>query len=418
MTSDQMAKLALFSHQLGHVGQNKLFLQLGQQYFCPDLRAIVKSIVTSCDSCQRVKQLAHTKLADITMQRLPVPFSTLAIDLKGSFKISGLGYSYILVIKELWSKFLVLVSLTSTTSDAIAEAIYTEYILRYGHFTQLQSDNAPNLTKASMDEICKLLQIKTRATRPYTGWNNGAIESSMRILNETLRKYCCENTDWPTALPKIALAFNIAPNMTSAFSSFQLVFGRECCSHLSFISSENIEGTDTHFYSQGVRKVMTDRKVCREILKTLHDKYCEKVEKARNKDKSLQNLDVGLPVYVKLFKPETENSQKMQPRWSQKLFVHSIESPTAIRVTTEIGKPPLKTVFHRDFVKLRVAKILDIKDTPILKPEQLEKAHWVTLDLVHNSQKHAVVDSDGAQNSPDLSQNDRTRVELRQERRD
>ena len=135
--SGQMAKIALVSHQLGHVGQNKLFLQLRQQYFCPDLRSIVKEIVASCESCQRVKQLNYKNLADTTMQRLPVPFSTLAIDIKGSFKISGLGYNYILVIKELWSKFLVLVPLTSTTSDAIAEAIYTEYILRYGHFSVL-----------------------------------------------------------------------------------------------------------------------------------------------------------------------------------------------------------------------------------------------------------------------------------------
>ena len=275
VTSDQLAKIALYSHQLGHVGQNKLFLQLRQQYYCPELRSIVKNIVTSCESCQRVKQLSHTKLADITMQRLPVPFSTVAIDLKGSFKISGLGYNYILVIKELWSKFLVLVPLTSTTSDAIAEAIYTEYILRYGHFSVLQSDNAANLTKASMAEIYKLLTIKTRVTRPLASWTNGAAEISMRILNETLRKYCCEHTDWPTALPKIALAFNIAPNMTSAFSAFQLFFGRECPSHLSFIGPEHIEGKGDHFYSQVVRKVMADRKVCREILKTLHDKYCE-----------------------------------------------------------------------------------------------------------------------------------------------
>ena len=79
-----------------------------------------------------------------------------------------------------------------------------------------------------------------------------------------------------------------------------------------------------------------------EILKTLHDKYFEKVEQGRNEDKNLVGLEVGQLVYVKLF--ETENSEKMQPRWSQKLFVHTIESPTAIRVTTEIGKPPLKTL--------------------------------------------------------------------------
>ena len=106
-------------------------------------------------------------------------------------------FNYILVIKEAWSGYLTLVPLYQTTSEALAHAIYTEIILRFGHFQIIQRDHGSNLTQAAMSEICRLLTIKTRKSYIHQVITNGKTECEMVPLTAALKKSGQNPQHWP-----------------------------------------------------------------------------------------------------------------------------------------------------------------------------------------------------------------------------
>ena len=91
-------------------------------------------------------------------------------------------FSYILVIKELWLGFITLVPLCQTTTEAIAQTIYSDIILPFGNFKNLCSDNAANFSTLAVKEICHLLSIKTRKSLAYHPASNGKIERTMAVI--------------------------------------------------------------------------------------------------------------------------------------------------------------------------------------------------------------------------------------------
>ena len=163
-----MLQAIIQTHNVGHLGITKLYLQLRQQYYSPKLRQMVKSVVQTCSQCENVKPLPPSHKKPIKLARLPEPHSTYSMDLFGPLidktDNSKSPFSYVLVIKELWSGWVTLVSLCETMMEAIATAIYSEIILTFRNFQTLCSDNAANMSTLAVKEICRLLSIKTPQT--------------------------------------------------------------------------------------------------------------------------------------------------------------------------------------------------------------------------------------------------------------
>ena len=120
----------------------------------------------------------------------------------------------------MYSGFVTLIALNSTTTNDIAEAIYYEVILRSGVFQTLQSDNACNLTKGAMEEICRLLTIKSRKTIAYASWTNGKCEVAIKQLGTLLKKLCLERSDWEHFLRIIEYSINMSPNSKMNMTPF------------------------------------------------------------------------------------------------------------------------------------------------------------------------------------------------------
>ena len=99
---------------------------------------------------------------------------------------SGSPFLYILVIKELW---LGLAPLRNTTTEAIAQAIYSDIILPFANFKNLCSDNTAKLTTLAVKETCHLLSIKSRKLYAYQAATNSKIEQTMAVIRDAFRKF-------------------------------------------------------------------------------------------------------------------------------------------------------------------------------------------------------------------------------------
>ena len=390
-----MEQAVLQTHEQGHLGIIKLYLQLKQQYFSPGLRQIVEKVVKSCPNCQKVKQLDSRNEKPIEMTQLPEPYACYGLDIKGPWSSEKAPFQYLLVVKEMWSGYVTLIPLQDTTSETIAKALYSDIILRFGHFQQLVSDNAPNLSKASMEQICRLLTIKTKKSYVYQSRTNGKVECVMRVINEALRKMVDTETDWFHVVKVIQSSINASPQPHTSFSPFFLQHFREYPSVFAFTeSTENDPTNDAHYHSDVVDRVMRDRQVSIDILKSLHDKYRHTQESTKNKGKRAIPLALHQPVYLKIFHPDPTLSEKLQPRWKGPFYVAEFIGNSGVKLTKQVGEAPMQTIIHRDFVKPFVDRLVNPKEGPILKPEQIETKDWLTMDIIPD--RHPDIEKDRA----------------------
>ena len=215
-----------------------------------------------------------------------------------------------------------MVPLCETMTEAIADAIYSEIILRFGNFQTLCSDNAANMSTLAVKEICHLLSIKTRKLMAYQLSSNGKIERTMAVIGAGFRKFGQDTKDWLHLLKVIASSINSSPQAHTQFSPFFLQHFREYPSIFAFSDSTEGDPTnDGHYYSNVVKRVMEDKRISIDIYQQIHDDYCKTQEDSKNKGRKVIPLAINQPVYLKIFHPSTDKSAKLQPRWKG-TFLH------------------------------------------------------------------------------------------------
>lgn len=118
--------------------------------------------VTSCISCQ-VTKVDHrppkAPLIPISESYTPMKFITMDIQyIPGDDK----GYKYILLIGDLFSKYIETVALKYQLSSTIADALYKKWMLRHGCPQFLLSDQASNVDGNVVRVICDRHKIQFR----------------------------------------------------------------------------------------------------------------------------------------------------------------------------------------------------------------------------------------------------------------
>ena len=166
---------------------------------------------------------------------------------------SGSPFSYVLVVKELWSGWVSLIPLHQTTTEAIAQAIYSDIILSFGNFQKLCSDNAANMSTLAVKEICHLQSIKTRKLLSYCPTSNGKIELTMAVIGAAFRKFGQDTKDWVHLMKVIASSINSSPQAHTQFSPFFLQHFHEYPFIFAFADSTEADpSNDAHYYSNVV----------------------------------------------------------------------------------------------------------------------------------------------------------------------
>ena len=155
------------------------------------------------------------------------PFEKVSWDIMGPLPASEQGHKYILVVTDLFTKWVEAFPLHDTTSTTLASVLVDEVIARYGVPAYLHSDQGPNLCSEVIQTICKLLGMERTRTSAYHPQGNGQVERFNRTLEAMLAKVVKNNQkDWNTCLQKVLFAYRTSIHDTTGFTPFHLVFGR------------------------------------------------------------------------------------------------------------------------------------------------------------------------------------------------
>ena len=180
---------AIHAHYLsyygGHFGLAKTFARLAMRYWRPRQRAGVRAFLARCTFC-----MANTQFSRLWRWfSLPIgtPFEIVAADIFGSLKSTARGHTHILVLIDHQTRWEELIALPEATAELVAEAIFEQWISRWGTMRALLTDNGRQFTARLLQQLTDVYGIKHIYSSPYNPRGNSVVKPYMRTLNTTLK---------------------------------------------------------------------------------------------------------------------------------------------------------------------------------------------------------------------------------------
>ena len=125
-------------------------------------------------------------------------------------------------------------ALNSITAKSVAEAAI-DIFSRMGLPLQILTDRGAQFTSSLSKQLTTVLNIEHLRTTAYHPQSNGILERLHATLEAMLGKATALGFDWVQQLPFVVFALRQAPNKSTGFSPFELVYGHKVRSPLDIL---------------------------------------------------------------------------------------------------------------------------------------------------------------------------------------
>ena len=205
----------------------KMYNTLKRNYFWPGMYMDTRRFLRNCLECARSKANKIKPHWSLNPIKAGYPNHYVAIDILGPLTLTEFGNKYILVMTDLFSKWVEAVPLPNQEADTVTKAFVIEWVCRAGTPTYLLSDRGANFLSKTMLSSLKLLDIFKINTTAYTPHTNGQTERFNGTLCEMLTHYVNhKQTDWDIWIPYCLFAYRSSIHSTTGESPFYLHLGR------------------------------------------------------------------------------------------------------------------------------------------------------------------------------------------------
>ena len=155
------------------------------KYSWPNMIPMIRKFVNSCPTCQRIRdkrtQYHGEKYSTMTESVLDM----VAADTLGPMAEDASGYKYILVMIDMFSRFIELVPLRTVTAKETSMALKA-FFCRYGMPRQLRTDSGTQFKNELITSLLQANNIAQVVTTPGNHAENGMVENRMRLLRRYL----------------------------------------------------------------------------------------------------------------------------------------------------------------------------------------------------------------------------------------
>ena len=211
----------------GHLGTNKTKGRILKCYYWPGVFRQVADYCKTCEVCQKSQRQRRLRQAEmISMPLIDLPFQHIAMDVVGPLPRSRSGNKYILTICDYATRYPEAIALPSTEASWIAKELVSLFS-RVGIPEEILMDQGSNFMSVLLQEIYQLLSISRIRMSPYHPQTDGLVERFSGTLKAMMKKFTSKNKkDWDEHLPYLLFAYREAPQESTGFSPFELLYGR------------------------------------------------------------------------------------------------------------------------------------------------------------------------------------------------
>ena len=194
----------------------------------------------------------------------------LSTDFLGPFPETPRGNKYILVVTDIFSKWVEIFAVPDQSAQTTARVILNEVIARYGCPYDLLSDQGRNYESLIFSELCKLLEIRKVRTSVANPKCNGQAERFNRTLLQMIKSFLRgQQEQWDENLGCLAAAYRMSPHASTTFTPNMLMLGREVRQPIELITgSKTSENSVVKEYPEYVSKLLERLQKAHEIART------------------------------------------------------------------------------------------------------------------------------------------------------
>lgn len=301
----------------------------------------VSEYVSRCEVCKTSK--ATNKIIRPPMGSTDFairPWQRIYIDFIGPYPRSSSGKTFIFIILDQLTKFVVLKALPKATAGNIIKVLREEIFNVFGVPEKIKSDNGSQFVSKEFGEFLNEYGIKPERTAFYSPQSN-ASERVNRSIICSIRGYMTEKNhkNWDIHLSDIASALRNAVHQSTSYSPHFLMFGYHKINHAdSYKILKDIKclhDCEVETFPLHLRMPVVYSKVL-EHLRNAFEKN-ERSYNLRSRPITFQTNDV---VYVRqhnLSDASKQCSGKLFPKW-KKAVVHSRQGNVNYVLKDDNGK--------------------------------------------------------------------------------
>lgn len=269
--------------EMGHQGAYKIIAYIKSRMYWPHLARDVKEVVRKCHVCQLAK-CNNFKYAGPCKSIVTKEIGDLVMaDLYGPLPSGTMGYQYILVVQDSFSKFVKLYPLRRATASAC--------IIKMLQFARIvkpkvvMTDNGKQFISKLWKEGLHELGVKT----VYTTVRNPRPNTTERVnkeLGRMFRTYCHErHRSWANKLPELEVLYNNTRHDSTGYTPCEVMYGKTI--NFTFDKSLRVMNPD-----------LDVEKVREEVQKNLEERSKYRQQKFDSSHK-LMKFQIGMLVKVR-----------------------------------------------------------------------------------------------------------------------
>lgn len=229
-----------------HGGVMKTTHRVRRLYYWPRMLRDILQYVKDCDKCRAIKPTNKIQRAPMGKYRdLQRPFKMIAIDYIGPITRSKRQHEYLLVVVDIFSKFVLIKPLRRATAEATIEYLRAEVFLKYGVPSALISDNGRQFISSAFAAFLNKYCVKHWKTASYHPQAN-ASEAANKSIMHAIKAYIYgteAQRNWDMNLAEINCALNTARHSQTEYSPYTVLYGFDMCTcgneHLSVEESSH-----------------------------------------------------------------------------------------------------------------------------------------------------------------------------------
>ena len=219
-----------FHHGLGHAGINRTVLAIQEHLYLKRLGNKVRKIVSKCDLCQRAKQLSAKY--DVSFQSIlrDQPRALICTDVHGPLPVGRFGHKYILIVTDVFSKFVKIYPMKAITTASCLKKIQGDFIETYGPIQSILSDNASYFSSPKWRQAFESTGTRVYHSSAYFASGNPS-ERQLKEVTTYLRIFCNRNhKSWYDYCAVIEKIMNRSPHGVTQMTPEFLFTGTKAAS--------------------------------------------------------------------------------------------------------------------------------------------------------------------------------------------
>nr|XP_033806336.1 uncharacterized protein LOC117363128 [Geotrypetes seraphini] len=210
----------------GHKGAAATEIQVLRRFFWPGVSRNVADFCKSCSTCQKLSLSRPARAPLIPIPKVGEPLTRLAIDIVGPLERTPRGFTFILVIIDVATRYPWAFPLRKTTSAALMKELMGLFCM-VGFPREVLTDQGSNFLSREMEKFWQGFGIRHLKTSAYHPQANGLVERFNQTLKQMLKKVGSqEKKEWDLYIPLVLFAAREKIQDSLGVSPFEMLFGR------------------------------------------------------------------------------------------------------------------------------------------------------------------------------------------------